>query len=166
MIQNTITSSFAVQEKARQIAEDFFGTSYDPTQIKISHESFEKFKSLSPDTILYEIDESGEPISWIANLPTTKELMRKFLANEITEKELMDATEPQGKYSAVYLCGAFTLPEHRRKGLTKKLMMESISKIPLTDDFELFAWPVSSEGLNAVKNMEKETGRVILNKAE
>jgi len=142
----------------------FFGTNDDPTQIKISVEAFEKFKSLSPDTILYEVDESGEPISWIANLPTTKELMKKFLSNEITEKELMDATKPQDKYSAVYLCAAFTLPEYRRKGFVRKLMMESINRIPLTEDFELFAWSVSPEGLDVVRNIEKETGRIIHNK--
>jgi len=165
LIQNTLTSSFSVQEKARQIAESFFGTNDDPTQIKISVEAFEKFKSISPDSILYEIDEKGEPISWVANLPTTKELMNKFLNGEINERELMDLTTSQGRYSAVYLCAAFTLPEHRRKKLASKLMNESISRIPLIENFDLFSWSVSPEGLSMVKNMEREIGKIIHNKS-
>lgn len=139
------------------VAESIFGTQQDPDQIPITHESAEKLDTLTPDWWTYKLDENGEPISWIILIPTTKELAKKFLAKEITERQLFEMTQPQEKYSAVYLCSAITVPEHRRKGLAMQLTKEGLDKIPKTDDCLLFSDPFSTEGA-AVLEKAKSLG--------
>ena len=95
-------------------------------------------------------------------MPTTKELAEKFLDKEITERELLDLTKWQEKYSVIYLCAAITILEYRRKGLALKLFKQAIAKIPKIEDYMLFAWPIGEgvEGLN--KKLENDLGKKIL----
>lgn len=149
-----------ILEKTLVIAEKFFGTSEDPEQIPITKESFHKFQDLDPNSFLYKLDK-GEPVSWVAVLPTSKNLAKKFLNQEISEKELMNMSQMQDKYDAIYLCSAFTVPSHRKKGYALELLKQSIEQIPHTDDVQLFAWPYSKEGLALGKKLEKQLGKKI-----
>lgn len=151
-----------ILEKTMRIAEQFFGTEKDPDQMPINLESFYKIQKLHPKTIMVKLDGSGEPISWIVVLPTSKELMHKFLDSAVTERELLDMSQQQERYEALYLCAAFTIPEHRRKGLTTELFKEAMNSIPLTDDFQLFAWPFSEEGKQVIEKLRSVLGKEIL----
>lgn len=143
-----------LRKRMNQIAEEIFGTHEDPNQIQIKRESAEKLDSLTKDWLVYELDKSENPISWIVVVPTTKEIAEKFLHKEITERQLLEMTSPQKEYSALYLCSAITVPEHRRQGLAEKLLKEAINKIPKTNNCILFAWPFSEEGNHLIKKMQ------------
>ena len=151
-----------IEQKMDIIAEEIFGTENDPSQIPVTKESGDKLERLTPNWIEYELDEKGDPISWVIILPTTKELAEKFLDKEITERELLDLTKWQEKYSVIYLCAAITILEYRRKGLALKLFKQAIAKIPKIEDYMLFAWPIGEgvEGLN--KKLENDLGKKIL----
>jgi hypothetical protein len=80
-------------------------------------------------------------------IPTTEELMNRFLSCEISEKQLFELTPVDVIYDAIYLCSALTLEEYRRKGIVKKLTLDAIHAIcndhPITS---LFVWPFTPEG--------------------
>ena len=140
--------------KTMRIAEEFFGTASDPEQIPINTESFLKLQRLHEKTfVCKEVD--GEPISWIIVIPTQKQLAESFLSGKITERELLDSSEPQEKFEALYFCSAFTVPEHRGQGLAKKLLLTAFMAIPLVGDPLLFAWPTSEAGVELTKELEK-----------
>lgn len=134
-----------ILNKILGIAEQFFGTASDPDQIPITKESFYKLQKLHPKTVVCKM-ENGEPVSWVVILPTSNALAEKFLKGEITERELLNKTEPQERYEALYLCAAFTVPEFRRKGYIIELGKEAIEAIPHIENVRFFAWPVSKEG--------------------
>lgn len=149
-----------ILNKIMRVAEEFFGTASDPEQMPISRESLDKLQSLHPNTFLYKL-KSGEPVSWVVVLPTSKKLAEEFLSGEINERELLGMTEPQEKYEALYLCSAFTVPGERRKGYAAEMIMKAIKNISLTHDALFFAWPFSEEGRMAVKKLETELGAKI-----
>ena len=144
-----------ILDKIMRIAEKFFDTATDPTQMPISKESLDKLQRLHPDTFAYKL-ENGEPVSWIVVLPTTKKLAEEFLSGKINERELLDMTEPQEKYEALYLCSAFTVPGSRRKGYAEELIKKSLASMPLIPGALFFAWPFSEEGRVMIEKMEKE----------
>jgi hypothetical protein len=146
-----------IQKKTRAIAEQFFGTANDPDQIPITEESFHKLQKLHPKTMLYRL-ENSEPISWVIVLPTSEALANQFLKGEITERELLNLSEPMVRYEALYLCSAFTVSEHRKKGLAIQLLKEAIDSIPHIENVKLFAWSYSFEGSLLVKKLERGLG--------
>ncbi|MGQ3685658.1 MAG: hypothetical protein ACUBOA_11735 [Candidatus Loosdrechtia sp.] len=148
-------------EKMLEITERFFRTANDPNQMPISKKSFCKLLELHPKTVIYKI-ENGEPISWVVVLPTSDELAEKFLKGEINERELLDMTQPQEQYEALYLCAAFTVPEHRRRGYVIRMLEEAIDSIPHTANVKLFSWPYSKEGRLVVEKLSKVMGVDIL----
>lgn len=150
-----------VLNKMLNIAEEFFGTSSDPDQMPITKESFYKLQQLHPKTVVYKL-ENGEPISWVVVLPTQIELMEKFLKGEINERELLDLTKPQDEYEALYLCAAFTVPEHRRKGYIVEMFKEAIRDIPHTKNTRLFAWPFSREGRELAEKLNTSLDNQVL----
>jgi hypothetical protein len=150
-----------ILDKMLNIAEKFFVTESDPNQMPITKESFYKLQRLHPKTVVYRL-ENGEPISWVIVLPTQTELMEKFLKGKINERELLDMTKPQEKYEALYLCAAFTVPEHRRRGYILQMIQEAIDAIPHTEDVKLFAWIFSDEGRKIVERLNKILGVRIL----
>lgn len=147
-----------IEQKMDLIAESVFGTFRDPNQIPVTKESGRKLDKLTPHWIKYELDEKGNPISWVVVLPTQLNLMKKFLKNEISEKQLLDLTKPQKTYKAIYLCVAITVPEYRRKGLATKLLKEALNLIPHVENVVLFSWPYSKEGGAVIKKLETELG--------
>src|ERR1700758_1614728 len=128
-----------------QLAEDSFAARKDPNQLDVDEEVIKRLQSLHPST-LSEYNDNG-PVVWILLIPTTNNLMQKFLSKEISEKELFYQTPIGIKYEAVYLCSAMVLPEYRTKGIAKRLTIESINKIREDHPIKtLFVWPFSKEG--------------------
>ena len=143
------------------IAEEFFGTAQDPRQIPINLESYKKLVALWRGAFSYELDEAGEPVSWIVVVPTQRKLAGEFMAGMITEKQLFERTETAEKYDALYLCSAFTVPDQRGKRLAHNLMCKAIEQAPLLPNPLLFAWPTTMQGEKMVKSMEGTIGRPI-----
>lgn len=143
-------------EKMNKVAQEIYNATYDASQIPINQDSVDKLNSLSPDWLKYKLNEKGEPISWVVIVPTTKEIAENFLSENITEREILDLTQPQVSYSALYLCSAITLPEYRNKGLATELLKESIDLIPKTNDCIMFAWPFSAGGEGVIKKLNYE----------
>lgn len=148
-------------QKEMKIAEEIFGTESDPDQMPITKESVEKLNKLSNGWLESEFDESGEPISWAVVMPTQKDLAEKFLNKEITEKQLLELTQPADTYDAVYLVSVITVPEHRGKGLAGKVTQRAIKNMPVTGDVLYFVWPASKEGEIVAKKLEQVLGKEI-----
>ena len=150
-----------LEQKMDLIAEQIFGTYHDPEQISVTKESGVKLEKLTPHWIEYEVDSKGDPIAWVVVLPTSKELADKFLSKEITEKQLLDLTNSQDVYSAIYLCAAITIPKYQLQGLARKLFVKAINKIPKTPDYILFAWPIGDGGQAVAERVGEDLGRDI-----
>jgi GNAT superfamily N-acetyltransferase len=133
-------------QRMLQLAEEFFGTRNDPTQISVNEDVIAKLRQIHPATLSEEKDENG-PIAWMLVIPTTHQLMEQFIAREINEQELLDRTIPGGTYDALYLCSALVLPEHRGKGLAKHLVSSAITAIRKDHPIHwCFYWALSAEG--------------------
>ena len=143
------------------MAEKFFKADDDPEQMPINKKSGDKLLKLHPKSINFVLS-NGHPVSWAVVVPTSKELAEKFINKEINERQLLDMSEPQKIYSALYLCSAFTIPEYRRKGLSLKLIKEIIAVIPHTTDCVYFYWPFSGEGRKLAGKLSEDLGIKIL----
>jgi GNAT superfamily N-acetyltransferase len=129
-----------------QLAEDVFAVKTDPDQLDVDHAVMEKLQKLHPAT-LSEYDDGNGPVAWILLIPTTLELMNRFLEHEISEKELFELTQPDTVYDALYLCSALVLEEYRRKGIAKQLTINAIECIHKDHPLKaLFVWAFSREG--------------------
>ena len=115
-------------ERMIKLAEQFFETRNDPAQISITRESMRKLRRIHPSSLKEKKDKNG-PIAWVVVIPTTGDLMRKFITKKINEQELLDRTPVRQKYDALYLCSALVLPEHRGKGLARLLVSRAIKSI-------------------------------------
>lgn len=141
-----------------RLAEEFFATKNDPTQISVTTEVMERLRQLHPATLTEQNGGAG-PIAWILIIPTTNDLMNRFIAKQINEQELLDETPQNGKYEAIYLCSALVLPEHRLKGLAKKLTCQAIESIRTDHPIKyLFYWAFSPEGTKLAESVSRETG--------
>jgi hypothetical protein len=138
--------SYKNLERMIQLAEDVFAVKNDPDQLDVNQEVIERLKRIHPSAISEFVDGDG-PVAWILLIPTTLDLMNKFLENKITERELFDLTPLDIKYEALYLCSALVLEEYRRKGITKRLVLNAIENIRKDHPLKsLFVWPFSKEG--------------------
>jgi GNAT superfamily N-acetyltransferase len=141
-----------------RLAEEFFDMKNDPEQISVDGESMAKLKEIHPATMSEEKDENG-PIAWILVIPTAHALMEAFIQGEINERELLDRTLPGRAYDALYLCSALVLPEHRGKGLARRLTSRAIGAIrhdhPLRS---LFYWSFSAGGDSLAASVARECG--------
>ena len=142
----TIKMALSNFERMIQMAEEVFAVKSDPDQLDVNEEIIARIRALHPATVT-EYNDSKGPVVWILILPTTLYLMNKFIDKNINEKQLLDLTPVNIKYEALYLCSAMTLPEYRKKGLTKRLTLEAIEKIRETHPIQkLFVWPFTKEG--------------------
>ena len=133
-------------ERMIQLAEEVFSVKNDPNQLDVNPAVLERLKQIHPAT-LSEYDDGNGPVAWILLIPTTLELMNRFIENKISEKELFDLTPLNTKYEALYLCSALVLQEYRRKGIAKRLTMEAIDNIRKDHPLKaLFVWTFSKEG--------------------
>src|SRR6478609_5449365 len=107
-------------ERMIQLADEVFTSRSDPNQLDINPEVLDHLRNIHPATVS-EYDDGHGPVAWILLIPTTTELMNRFLKNEISEKKLYELTPLNTTYDALYLCSAMVLKEYRRKGIAKKL---------------------------------------------
>ncbi len=139
-----------------RLVDEVFATRQDPDQISMNDAQREKLARLHPAALTQEADEDG-PIAWILVFPTTRALMEQFVEGKISERMLLEKTPLGAAYDAVYLCSALVLPEHRRKGLAKRLTLAAVRSIQKSYPIEvLFFWPFTREGDLLAKSVAAE----------
>lgn len=150
-----------LMKKEMAIAEAIFGTESDPDQMPINDETRKKLNSLFDGWLETEFDEAGEPISWVVLMPTQRSLAEEFVSGVITEKELLEKTQPQEIYDALYIVSIITVPEHRGKNLSLKVLERVIPRVPLTPDALYITWPTTLEGRGALQKYAAYLGKEI-----
>ncbi|MBK9357065.1 MAG: hypothetical protein IPN08_06700 [Bacteroidales bacterium] len=133
-------------ERMIRLVDEVFAVKHDPTQLDVDQEVLERLKKLHAASVS-EYDAGNGPVAWLLVIPTTHDLMLRFLEKEISEKELFDLTPENAVYDALYLCSAIVLEEYRQKGIIKQLAFTAIEEIrkdhPLNS---VFTWPFTREG--------------------
>ncbi len=133
-------------ERMIQLAEDVFAVKTDPDQLDVNQDVMERLLSIHPSTVSEFVEGDG-PVAWVLVIPTTSDLMNRFLKTEISERELFDLTPLGETYDALYLCSALVLEEYRRKGIAKRLTLHAIEEIRKDHPLKaLFVWAFSHEG--------------------
>jgi len=133
-------------ERMIQLAEDVFATKNDPNQLDVNDDMIKRLQKLHASSVS-EYNEGNGPVAWVLLIPTTSDLMHRFLKNEISEKELFNLTPLNTVYEALYLCSAMVLEEYRRKGIAKRLILTAIENIRKKHPLKaLFVWAFSKEG--------------------
>ena len=128
------------------LADEVFSYRTDPNQLNVDEDIIEQLQKIHPAT-MSEYDDGNGPAVWILLIPTTTELMNKFLNKTISEKELYELTPLNIKYESLYLCSALVLEEYRQKGIAKKITIEAIDSIIKDHPIKsLFVWAFSKEG--------------------
>lgn len=145
-------------ERMMEIINEVFATRNDPDQLQVTRDDVKRLQAIHPAT-LSEYNEGEGPIVWLLIIPTTNEIMEKFLRGEISENQVLQRTKPGEKYDAIYLCSATTLPEYRGKGITTRIALEAIDAIrkdhPITS---LFVWPFTEQGKHLAEKLAAKTG--------
>jgi GNAT superfamily N-acetyltransferase len=145
-------------ERMIQLADKVFAVKDDPSQLDVNQEVLERLHQIHPATTS-EYNEGNGPIAWVLLIPTTMDLMNRFLIGEISEKELFDLTPLDTRYEALYLCSAMVLDEYRRKGITKQLVLKAIAEIRMDHPLKAtFVWAFSPEGDQAAETIAKLVG--------
>lgn len=145
-------------ERLIRLAEEVFAVKNDPDQLDVTPEVRERLMRIHPATVSQFEDENG-PVAWLLIIPTTLDLMQRFLSCEITERELFDLTPLNVPYDALYLCSALVLEEYRRKGIIHNLAMKAIGDIRRDHPLKaLFVWPFSTEGDLAAESVARKAG--------
>lgn len=138
------------------LVTEFFDTRNDPDQISVSEEQRTRLEAIHPDTMSEYANEDG-PVVWILMIPTTNNVMQRFLKGDISEKQLLMDTQPGDSFDAIYLCSAYVLPEFRRKGLAKKVALEAIAHMRNDHPIKaLYYWPFSEDGKASAQALSKE----------
>jgi hypothetical protein len=133
-------------ERMIQLAEEVFATKNDPNQLAVNPEVIERLQRMHPATVS-EYDDGDGPVAWVLLIPTTLDVMNRFLEKKISEKELFDLTPLDTPYEALYLCSVLVLEEYRRKGIVKRLALQAIENIRKDHTLKsLFVWPFSKAG--------------------
>lgn len=145
-------------ERLIQLADEVFAVKNDPTQLDVNPEVLERLHKIHPSTVS-EYNDGNGPVAWVLIIPTTLDLMNRFLKSEISEKELFELTPPDSVYETVYLCSALVLEESRRKGITKQLVLKAIENILKNHPLKaLFVWAFSPEGDLASETIARLAG--------
>jgi len=151
-------------ERMLELAEEVFASKNDPNQLDVNEEVMEQLQRIHPESIA-EYNNGHGPICWIIQIPTTRQLMEQFLANEISEKQLFELTPLNIPYQSVYLCSGMVLQEFRRKGIAKKLAFDALSKIRESHPIEaLFVWAFTQDGDIASESLAKLSGLPLFKK--
>jgi len=144
-------------ERLINLAEEVFSVKSDPNQLDVNQEVIDRLKRIHSATVSEFSDENG-PVAWLLVIPTTPDLMNRFLEMEISEKELFELTPLNSVYEAVYLCSALVLEEYRRKGIAKQLALKAIADISKDHPINaLFVWAFSREGDLAAEALAKHS---------
>lgn len=151
-------------ERMIQLAEDVFAIKEDPDQLHVNQHVIERLQRIHPATVS-EYDDGNGPVAWILLIPTTVDLMNRFLDNKISEKELFELTPLKASYEALYLCSAMVLEEYRRKGIAKDLILKAVKII--FKDYPLrflFVWSFTKEGDLAAETISRMVALPLLKK--
>lgn len=141
-----------------RLADEFFATRSDPTQLAVTDDVMTRLRGLHPAT-LNDHDEGKGPVAWILVIPTTRDIADRFVAGSITERELYEQTLPGAVFASIYLCSALVLPEFRGRGLARGLTLRAIDAIRGDHPIErLCTWAFSREGLHLAESVAKEAG--------
>lgn len=133
-------------ERLVKLAEEVFAVKNDPDQLDINQQVMERLHNIHPATVS-QFDGGNGPVAWVLVIPTTLDLMNRFLEKKISEKELFDLTPLDTSYDALYLCSALVLEEYRGKGITKQLALKAIEDIRKDNPLKaLFVWAFTKEG--------------------
>ena len=153
-------------ERMLQLADEVFDVKNDPRQIEINPGVLAHIQKLHHATVC-EYDDGHGPVAWVLLIPTTTELMNRFLKLEISEKELLDRTPMNVQYDGLYLCSAMVLEEYRRKGIAKRLTLDAIENIRKDHPLKaLFVWTFSKEGLEGSEALARLTGLPLYRRIE
>ncbi len=145
-------------ERLIKLADEVFSVKSDPTQLDVDQKVLARLKKIHPATIS-EYNEGNGPCAWVLLIPTTIDLMNRFVSGEITEKELYEQTPLDVPYDAIYLCSALVLDEYRRKGITKKLALDAIAQMQKKHPLKAaFVWAFSPEGDRAAEVIAQQAG--------
>lgn len=145
-------------ERMIQLADEAFAVKDDPTQLDVNAQVLDRLHQIHPATMA-EYDDGNGPVAWVLLIPTTTELMNRFLRGEIQEKELFDLTPLDTTYDSIYLCSAMVLEEYRRKGITRRLSLQSIEAIRKDHPLKAaFVWAFSPEGDLAAESIARSAG--------
>jgi hypothetical protein len=138
--------SLSNYERIIHLADEVFSSRTDPDQLNVDENVMAHLQLIHPDT-MSEYDDGNGPVCWILCIPTTLDLMTKFINQEISERELYELTPLNTKYEAIYLCSALLLEEFRGKGIAQSLAVKAIESIKLDHSIKaLFFWAFSKEG--------------------
>ena len=145
-------------ERMIDLADEFFGANRDPSQISVDRRVRKTLVRIHPRTMSERRTRRG-PVAWGLVIPTTSEIMRRFLGREITERQLLTLTPLHERYTSLYLCSALVLPEFRKKGYAKRLILGAVRDIRRDHPIEvLFYWSFSGVGSKLAKAIARETG--------
>lgn len=143
-------------ERMLQLADNVFASRVDPEQLDVNPDIIQQLMVLHPSTVS-EFDDGQGPVAWVLVIPTTKELMTRFLDGQISEKQLFQLTPAGATYEAIYLCSALVLEEYRRMGISRKLTCNAINRIREHHPIQsLFVWPFSPEGEQCAEQIANE----------
>ena len=145
-------------ERMIQLSDEVFSSRTDPDQLNVNENVIEHLQLIHPDT-LSEYDDGNGPVCWILCIPTTLDLMTKFINQTISERELYELTPLNTKYEAIYLCSALLLEEFRGKGIAQSLASKAIENIRIDHPIEaLFFWSFSKEGEKLAEKVSRLIG--------
>lgn len=144
-------------ERLIRLADEVFAVKYDPSQLDVNQDVIKRLRQIHPCTVS-EYDDGNGLVAWVLIIPTTAEVMSRFIDGEISEKELYDLTPVSVSYEAIYLCSALVLEEYRRKGITLQLATQAIHEIRSAHPIDaLFVWPFTRVGNLAAEKIAKLT---------
>ena len=145
-------------ERMIQLSDEVFSSRTDPDQLNVNENVMEHLQLIHPDT-LSEYDDGNGPVCWILCIPTTLDLMTKFINQTISERELYELTPLNTKYEAIYLCSALLLEEFRGKGIAQSLGVTAIENIRIDHPIKaLFFWSFSKEGEKLAEKVSRLIG--------
>jgi len=153
-------------ERLIKLADEVFAVKSDPSQFDVDQNVLARLKKMHPATIS-EYNEGNGPCAWVLLIPTTLDLMHRFLSGEISENELYEITPVGITYDAIYLCSALVLDEYRRKGITKNLALKAIQEMQQKHPFRAaFVWAFSPEGDKAAETIAQQAGLPLFKRAK
>lgn len=103
------------------------------------------------------LKDAGTCIAWSCAIPTSLKNMDSFLAENMTERELIDDARNNPSFEALYLIVTVVLPEYRRKGLG--LFLERIQIEYFKEKYNItnfYSWWFSEEGKKLGLALQRE----------
>jgi len=136
-------------------ADKIFDMSNDPNQMDLEDASFEITK-LFPYAWTV-IKDDNRIVGYTYILPTTNNLMKKFVSEEITEKQMSQIINTEIRYNncdAIYLAGAFFIEEYQNKGLAIRSTIDTIRHMDKERGLkikDLYIWPFTEAMINMIE---------------